>query len=363
MARRFRVKPSKNKTSKKTLDRVKDKLQPSAETEQTAPRITNDTVAEHREEVLSGGRRFLYPLQHSKHKVVIISSVLIVVLLIATAVLSWAMLYKWQSTSKFAYRVSEVVPVPIARVGGHFVPYERYLFELRSTIYYYTNHPQEGIDINGPDGEKIINEAKAKALEKAKLDVLAAKLAKENNISISDQEIDDQIKNIQTQGGIDDSTGVLSDVLSDFYGWSVDDLRQVVRMQLIRQKLPSVLDKETIDEANSVLAELESGAKFGELAKEHSDDKQTKDKEGNLGPIKRDNEQLPKQFIDAAFNLEEGQTSTELVHTPFGLHIIKVNKKSDEEVDASHILFRYFNVNEYLKKQLEEQQSTDYIKL
>src|SRR5665811_1430574 len=34
------------------------------------PRITNETVAEHREAVLSGARKYIYPLQHSKRRIV-----------------------------------------------------------------------------------------------------------------------------------------------------------------------------------------------------------------------------------------------------------------------------------------------------
>lgn len=363
MTRRFKVKPVSK--SKKALEKVKEKLPVAAiapAEDPSTPRITNDTVAEHREEVLSGGRRFLYPLQHSKHKVVIISSVLIVMLLASTVVASWLMLYRWQHTSNFAYRVTEIFPVPVSKVDKDFVPYERYLFELRSTIYYYTHHSQEGVNINGPEGEKIVAEAKAKALEKAKIDTIAERIAKDNNITVSEQEIDTQIDNIQTQGGIDETTGVLNDVLSDFYGWDVDDLRKVVKLQLIRQKIPAALDSETNNQAAEVLDKLNKDGKFDDLAQEFSDDTSSKEKGGRLGPIKKDSKGLPKEFIDAAFALEEDEIS-ELVRTPAGLHIIKVNKKTDNEVDVSHILFRYFNVNEYLKTKLQEKSSNDYIKL
>ena len=33
-------------------------------------RITNDTIDVHREHVLSGGRKFKYPMQYAKHKLV-----------------------------------------------------------------------------------------------------------------------------------------------------------------------------------------------------------------------------------------------------------------------------------------------------
>ena len=361
MARRFKVKPIKKKT-KKALDKVKDKIPGSTEEEGANPRITNDTVAEHREEVLSGGR-FLYPLQHSKHKVVIISGALIAMLLIAATILSYLMLYRWQSTSNFAYRVTQIFPAPVARVDGSFVPYEKYLFELNSTIFYFTNHAQEGVDINSPEGERIIQESKVQALEKAKLDTLAEKIAKENNINITSSQINEQITQIQEEGGIGGYSGVLNDVLSDFYGWDLNDLRRVVKLQLIRQEIPRVLDSETRDQAAAALDELKNGAKFADVAKKSSEDKLTAEKGGKIGVIKRDSDKLPAEFIEAAFSLEAGQTSSEVVESPFGLHIIKVDKKENNTVDVSHILFRFFNVDEFLKEKLSSSESSDYISL
>jgi hypothetical protein len=46
------------------------------------PRITNETVAEHREEVLSSARKYIYPLRHSKHRVVRISILLLIIVVV-----------------------------------------------------------------------------------------------------------------------------------------------------------------------------------------------------------------------------------------------------------------------------------------
>ena len=37
----------------------------------SAGRITNETIAEHRERILAGGRKFKYPIQYNKHKLII----------------------------------------------------------------------------------------------------------------------------------------------------------------------------------------------------------------------------------------------------------------------------------------------------
>src|SRR5665213_402630 len=49
--------------TKTTEEKVDDALS-------NVPRITNETVGDHREEVLSSARKYIYPLQHSKHRVV-----------------------------------------------------------------------------------------------------------------------------------------------------------------------------------------------------------------------------------------------------------------------------------------------------
>src|SRR5665213_2865120 len=76
---------------------------------QSLPRITNDTVAEHREEVLSGARKYIYPLQHSKHHIVLISSSLFAAVVIAFLAYCGLALYKFQTNSGFLYGVTQVI--------------------------------------------------------------------------------------------------------------------------------------------------------------------------------------------------------------------------------------------------------------
>src|SRR6266436_4513609 len=60
-------------------------LQPPAEQQvvENVPRITNETITEHREEVLKGARKYIYPLQHSKHRIVTVSLSIIAVASVA----------------------------------------------------------------------------------------------------------------------------------------------------------------------------------------------------------------------------------------------------------------------------------------
>ena len=80
----------------------------------------------------------------------------------------------------------------------------------------------------------------------------------------------------------------------------------------------------TEDEAKSVIAGLDKGADFGELAKKYSTDPSASSG-GDLGYFGHDD--MVKAFTDAAFALPKGQYSKTPVKTEFGWHVIKVEDR------------------------------------
>lgn len=82
--------------------------------------------------------------------------------------------------------------------------------------------------------------------------------------------------------------------------------------------------------AEEVLTKAKGGADFAELATRYSQDA-TAENGGDLGRFGRG--VMVPPFETAAFALEPGQIS-EIVETPFGLHIIKVEEKSPERVES-----------------------------
>ena len=80
----------------------------------------------------------------------------------------------------------------------------------------------------------------------------------------------------------------------------------------------------TEDEAKSVIAELDKGADFGELAKKYSTDPSASSG-GDLGYFGHDD--MVAAFADAAFALPKGQYSKTPVKTEFGWHVIKVEDR------------------------------------
>jgi peptidyl-prolyl cis-trans isomerase C len=80
----------------------------------------------------------------------------------------------------------------------------------------------------------------------------------------------------------------------------------------------------TENEAKAVLAELNKGTDFAELAKQRSKDPAAAAQGGDLGYFTK--EQMVPEFAEVAFKLEKGKLS-DPVKSQFGWHIIQVQDK------------------------------------
>jgi parvulin-like peptidyl-prolyl isomerase len=326
---------------------------------QGLPRITNETVAEHREEVLSSARKYIYPLQHSPHRVVIISSALLVLVVVAFFTYCLLALYKFQSSSTFIYRITQVIPFPIARADGRYVAYENYLFELRHYIHYYQT--QQRVDFNSESGKQQLEEFRNRAMERVVDYAYVKELAKEHEVKVSDQELDDAIRLVRNQNRLGSSDQVFEDVLKEFWGWSVSDFKRELKQQMLTQKVMSSLDTTTNQEAKSVYDRLQAGEDFATLAKANSDDATTRDNGGDYGfAIGQSDRNLPPQVIDALFRLKPGQLSG-IINTGTGLEIIKLNEADGTKVRASHIVFTFKPIDSYIDPIKDKQKPRYFI--
>ncbi len=106
--------------------------------------------------------------------------------------------------------------------------------------------------------------------------------------------------------------------------------------QIIITPKPSPAAKEAARvKAESILAELKTGADFEKLAKRESMDPGSKDNGGDLGWNRRG--RMVPIFDRWMFGLTPGVLSP-VVETPFGYHIIRVDRAQPAEVKARHIL-------------------------
>lgn len=127
--------------------------------------------------------------------------------------------------------------------------------------------------------------------------------------------------------------------------------------------------EEAKKEAEDVLAKVNSGEDFAELAKKYSDDPGSAENGGELGVYGREND-LVKEFSDAAFELKTGEVS-QLVETQFGYHIIKCTERIDkqetfeeakEEVKSTLLNKKYNEYVEKLKKDSKIEKQENIVK-
>jgi peptidyl-prolyl cis-trans isomerase C len=126
--------------------------------------------------------------------------------------------------------------------------------------------------------------------------------------------------------------------------------------------------KELRKKAEDVLKKAKGGDDFAQLASEYSDDPGSKTKGGELGYFPKGN--MVPEFENAAFNLKPGEISN-VIETPYGYHIIKVEDKKAAEMPAFDSIKEQVRVkatqdaeqkkiNEFIEKAKKDTKATIY---
>lgn len=231
---------------------------------ETSSRITNETVAEHRERILAGGRRFKYPIQYARHRLVINAILISIAALLVLAGLGYWQLYRAQNTGTFFYNVTRVLPLPVAMVDGQPVLYGDYLMRYRSAIH---NLEQQGqINLNSEDGKRQANYHKEKSMEAAVADAYAIKLAAGLGIEVGDAEVDAYVKTQRQSSDGEISQRTYDASILDILGWSPEEYRHVLHDELVRQKVAFAIDEDALKLTNLIDKQVSTaGSNFQDI--------------------------------------------------------------------------------------------------
>lgn len=299
-----------------------------------AGRITNDTISEHREHILTSGRRFKYPMQYARHKLVINTIFLSVALLALLAVFGWWQLYIVQNTGSAFYRVTQALPLPVASVDGAPVRFSDYLMRYKSEIYWLTQNDQ--INIGTPDGQRQSEYRKRQALDDAESLTYARSIAAKKGIAVSDQQVDAFVEQARQANGISISTEAYYSAQLDAYNWSREEVRDNIRNSLLQREVEFSVDDAARQTANSVLTSASTpNADFNAIVTALQQQGATGVTTADAGSIPIAS-QDPNGIIKAIRGLNPGQVSG-LIHGVDGYYVAKLIDKNSTTIHYGYI--------------------------
>lgn len=287
-----------------------------------------EKVDERREEVLARGRKFKYPLQWTKHRVVI-NTILIAVIVIAILFTSgWLALYQFGMTDEMLYRVTKILPVPVATVDGENVAFSDYLMFYRSSM---TSIERQSGNVDNQGNENDLRlQYKRAALSESEDFTYAAKLAKELELEVTDEEVANEFARHLSIGGTERSEESFMKIVSDNFGLDKGEYERMLYLTLLKSKVEITID----EAANKTAARVEAL-----LAENGGDYTAVAETLGDAIIYEETGGMVPNQNIDGgraaeAFKLEPSQQSGRFISmSGDGYYFVKLIAKTDTEVN------------------------------
>lgn len=327
----------------------------------TPARITTETLAEHREQVLAGGRRFKYPIQYARHRLVFNTIIIAVAVLIGLVVLGWVQLYQSQNSSDFMYRVTRVLPLPVASVDGESVPYADYLMRYRGAAHYKAE--KEQVKFDTPEGQSQANHIKRQEMNNTISSVYAAILAKQLNVTVADSDVQLFLKQQRSTPSGEVSETTYNAFVLSYYGWSPDEYQFVIKAKLLQQKVAYAIDKDATAAVTAAENQIKAGnTDLKTVADSLNANKANTATYGNSGNVPKEN--LDGGLAAAAAKLQVGGVSGVIkpsTDAGDGYYFVKLIATDGTTVnyDYVHISLKEFAAQ--LKKLYDDNKIKEYI--
>ena len=309
-----------------------------------------------REEILAKGRKFKYPMQFAKHRLVFITIAIALIALVGAGVFGWVSLYKTQNTGDVLYRLTTILPVPVAKIDGESVRYSDYLMIFRSSIT--PVEQQNGASDNQADTESVREYYKRSALNDAENYTYAMKLAKQMNITVSNEMIDQAFDEHRKLGGAERSREGFLKVLKDNFDLSEKEYRRLLYMSLIKEEVSKKIDTSATTKAEEAYAKAKTAnGNLADVAKELGLEYQ--DTGGLVDVMNVDGGRS-----DVAYSMSPNQLSEILTSSNGdGYYIIYLREKADSKVNYVSIRIPFTEFDKRLANVREENRVEEYIQI
>lgn len=335
----------------KLKERIKSKLPSKAE-----HKTEKEKLDKRREEILAKGRKFKYPMQFAKHRLVFITIAIALIALVGAGALGWFSLYKAQNTGDVLYRLTTVLPVPVAKIDGELVRYSDYLMIFRSSIT--PVEQQNGASDNQEDTDSVREYYKRTALNDAEDYTYALKLAKQMNITVTDDMINQAFDEHRKLGGAERSREGFLKVLKDNFDLSEKEYRRLLYLSLIKEEVSKKIDSEAYSKAEQALAKAKTAN--GDLAKIASELNLEYEDTGGLIDVMN----VDGGRSDIAYAMSPNQLSDILTSSNGdGYYIIYLRDKAESRVNYVSIKIPFTEFDKRLANVREENRVEEYVKI
>ncbi len=309
--------------------------------------ITQQNLEESRDEILSKGKKFRYPFQYSKHRLVNTAILIAIIAVAAFGFMCWFRLYKAQDTGDVMYRFARTFRMPVAKIDGIKVKYSDYLMLYRSSIKS-IEHQQGALD-DSEDSERLRAYYKRQALSDAEDYAYAAAKLEEAGNKVTDEEIDEVIHDHKMIDGEERSDSAFQGIIRENFGLSMDEYRDMIRMTLSKKKYAESIDKNAKKIAKAVQEAINGGEKdFAKIEEAY--------KENDIFSFESLSEMVDVTNLDfgratMAMSLKEvGDVSERFVSkNGNGYYFVKLTAREGSKVKYDSIWIRFTELDKVLE--------------
>ena len=226
--------------------------------------ITQQNLEESREEILAKGKKFRYPFQYAKHRVVIITVLIAAVAIVAFGLVGQYMLYTAQNTSDVMYRFTKVFGFKVAKVDGVNVRYSDYLMLYRSSVK--SVERQQGVLGDNDSINSLRNHYKRQALDNAEEYSYALAKLEEKGKTVTDDEINAIIDEHKTINGVARSDSAFEGIVRDNFGLSMSEYRRLLKLSLAKRDYSVEIDSRAKSLVDSITEDLKGSKDLKAIA-------------------------------------------------------------------------------------------------